>query len=137
LIASKEAAKVAEVSGYVGYEARGTPDGFDTPGGAFRWGAGVGFPSRSPVRVTAELNGIVPSANSASITGTTVIGNDGSVPPATSDTENITRATVGITFQAPKGFFVGGGLSWNVPRQERLANRTDDDPFADYWDWQV
>ena len=36
--------------GYGGYEFRGKPDGFDTPGGAFRWGAGVGFPSRSPLR---------------------------------------------------------------------------------------
>jgi len=39
-IASKEAAKVVEVSGSAGYEFRGTPDGFDVPTSAFRWGAG-------------------------------------------------------------------------------------------------
>src|SRR6267378_2811819 len=58
-IASKEAAKVVEVSGYAGYEFRGTPDGFDVPTSAFRWGAGAAFPSRSPLRVFTELNGFV------------------------------------------------------------------------------
>ena len=36
---------------------RGKPDGFDTAGGAFHWGTGIGFPSRNFLRVTAELNG--------------------------------------------------------------------------------
>ena len=47
LIVSKEAAKLVEVSGFGGYEFRGSPDGFDTPTGAFRWGTGVAFPSRN------------------------------------------------------------------------------------------
>jgi hypothetical protein len=59
LIVSKEAAKVVEVSGFAGYEFLGQPDNFDTPSGAFRWGAGVGFPSRNWLRVTGELNGYV------------------------------------------------------------------------------
>ena len=50
LIASKEAARVVEVSGFAGYEVRGNPDGFDLPTGAVRWGAGAAFPSRSPLR---------------------------------------------------------------------------------------
>ena len=29
------------------------------PGGAFRWGGGLGFPTRSPVRIYTELNGSV------------------------------------------------------------------------------
>src|SRR4051812_23815304 len=37
LIASKEAAKRVEVSGFGGYEFRGSPDGIDAPTGAFRW----------------------------------------------------------------------------------------------------
>ena len=41
--------------GYGGYEWRGSPDGFDTPGGAFRWGAGVGFPSRNSLRVDRRV----------------------------------------------------------------------------------
>ena len=137
-IASKEAAKTADVSGYAGYEFRGSPDGFDIPAGAFRWGVGAAFPSRSPVRITTELNGSLPSSDAATITNTTLVGVDGSRPPLTSNTENLARATVGITFQGPRGFFIGGGLSWNVPRRERDAfTRSSDDPFADYWDWQV
>ena len=69
-IVSKELTK-AEVSGYAGYEFRGSPDGFDLPGGAFRWGVGAGFPSRSPLRVTAELNGIANSSGTATYTPAT------------------------------------------------------------------
>ena len=43
-IVSKEASKLVEVSGFGGYEFRGSPDGFDTPTGAFRWGTGVALP---------------------------------------------------------------------------------------------
>jgi outer membrane protein OmpA-like peptidoglycan-associated protein len=142
-IISKEAARVAEVSGYAGFEVRGQPDGVSTSGGAFRWGAGVGVPSRSPIRFTGELTGIVPSGSTATLTTPIVgIGYDGerSVSPLVSDTEKLTRATAGITVQVPKGFFVGVGASWNVPRQTRLPGRTaadDNDPTADYWDFQV
>jgi outer membrane protein OmpA-like peptidoglycan-associated protein len=138
LIVSKEVSRLAEISGYAGYEFRGSPDGFSVPGSAFHWGAGAGFPSRSPVRVTTELNGLVNSSSTASMSGT-LRAVDGSVSPLVVNTENLTRATVAVTFQAPKGFFVGAGLSWNVPRQERLTGHADSDdfPFGDYWDWQV
>ena len=62
-VVSKEAAKLVEVSGYGGYEWRGSPDGFDIPGGAFRWGTGLTFPSRNFLRVVGELNGFVPSSD--------------------------------------------------------------------------
>jgi outer membrane protein OmpA-like peptidoglycan-associated protein len=140
VIASKEVSRFADVSSYVGWEFRGKPDGFDTPSGAFRWGAGVGFPSRGPLRVSGELNGVIPSSGTASISGVTpLMGIDGSVSSLVSNTENITRATGAITYQAPKGFFLGVGLSWNVPRQERLTGHADSDdyPFGDYWDWQL
>jgi outer membrane protein OmpA-like peptidoglycan-associated protein len=136
-VISSEVARLAELAGYAGYEHRGKPDGFETPSGAIRWGAGATFPSRSPVRGYAELNGYIPSADQATITTATLIGTDNSRPPAISDTENITRTTVGITAQLPKGFFAGVGLSWNLPRQSRVLSQAQDDPMADYWDWQV
>jgi peptidoglycan-associated lipoprotein len=89
------------------------------------------------VRISAELNGEIPKDSTMTITGAPLVGTDGSIAPFVSNTEKLTRATVAVTFQAPKGFFIGAGLSWNVPRQERLANFTNEDPFADYWDWQV
>jgi outer membrane protein OmpA-like peptidoglycan-associated protein len=136
-IVSKEVQRLAEISGYGGFEVRGSPDGFTIPGGAFRYGVGAGFPSRSPVRVSAELNGLANSSSTASTT-TTLRAVDGTVSPFLVNTENITRATVAVTFQAPKGFFLGAGLSWNLPRQERLTGHADADdyPFGDYWDWQ-
>ncbi len=136
-IASKEASKLVEVSGYAGYEFRGSPDGIDAPGGAFRWGAGAGFPSRSPLRVTAELNGLVPSASTLTITGAPIIGVDGSVSPLVSNVEKITRATAGINWQSASGFFIGGGVSWNVPMENRDAFTTDEGATGDFLDWQV
>ena len=133
----------AKVGADAGFEARGKPDGVDTASGAFRWGVGVGVPSRSPIRLIGELNGVAPSGSTATLTTPLIgIGYDGerSVSPLISETEKLTRATVGVTVQVPKGFFIGGGYSWTVPRQTRLAGRTagdDTDPLADYWDLQV
>src|SRR5437773_3773651 len=92
LIASKELARTVEWAGFGGYEFRGKPDGFDTPSGAFHWGTGVGFPSRNFIRVTAELNGSIPSQDTTTIlSGTSIVGTDGTVSPIISSTENLTR----------------------------------------------
>jgi peptidoglycan-associated lipoprotein len=54
-----------------------------------------------------------------------------------SSTENITRATLGVTVQSRKGFFVGAGVSWNVPTLARDTRFTDTgDLLGDYYDWQ-
>ena len=136
-IVSKEAHRTAEFSGYAGYEFRGSPTGFDIPTSAFQWGAGAQFPSRSPLRVFAEVNGYVPSSDNATITGATIVGVDGSRATLVSNTENLTRSTLGLTFQDRKGFFVGAGVSGNFPTRSRDVSRSSDDPTADYWDLQV
>jgi peptidoglycan-associated lipoprotein len=135
-IVSKEAAKLVEMSGYGGYEWRGTPDGFDTPGGAFRWGTGLTFPSRNVLRFVGELNGTLPSADTATTT-TALTGIDLSRSPLTSNTENITRATLGLTLQSKKGFFFGAGVSWNMPTLGRSGSFTDEPSVTgDYYDMQ-
>jgi outer membrane protein OmpA-like peptidoglycan-associated protein len=139
-IVSKDAAKKVELSAFAGVEGRGKPDGFDTPTSAFRWGAGLGVPSHSPVRLTAELNGFKVSSDTASITTAgTLVGVDGSLPPVAATTENLTRATFAVTFQAPKGFFAGVGASYSMPTLDRnpLHNADGSGPSGDYWDWQV
>jgi peptidoglycan-associated lipoprotein len=133
-VVSKEAAKLVEVSGYGGYEWRGSPDGFDVPGGAFRWGTGVTFPSRNFLRVVGELNGVAPSKDTAT-TSTALTGIDFSRSPLTSNTENITRATVGLTLQTKKGLFFGAGVSWNVPTRGRTFS-DETDVIGDYYDMQ-
>src|SRR6185295_11612909 len=67
-IGSKDIRKIVEAAAYAGYEFRGNPDGFDIPGGAFRWGGGLGFPTRSPVRINTEINGVIVSDDSATRT---------------------------------------------------------------------
>jgi outer membrane protein OmpA-like peptidoglycan-associated protein len=137
-IGSKDVAKVVEVAGYAGYEFRGSPSGFEIPGGAFRWGGGLGFPSRSPVRIQTELNGLVVSSDTATRTAS-LVGVDGTIAPFVAETVNLTRATAAITYQHAKGFFLGGGLSWNLPKEARDTAFSEDHekPFGDYWDWQV
>ena len=125
MIASKELRQRLEVSGYGGYEFRGSPDAFEIPGGAFRWGAGAGFPTRTPLRGVLEINGLLPSDDVATLTGAQLIAIDGSISPLVSATENITRMTAGATWQGRNGFFVGGGVSWNVPMQSRDGFSTD------------
>jgi peptidoglycan-associated lipoprotein len=145
-IVSSELQKMIELSGFAGYEWRGQPDGFDTPTGAFRWGAGGAFPSRSPLRGMLELNGYVPNKSVATIgtSGPTpliaspVVGTDGSVPPISSDIQNLTRLSATLTYQAKSGLFVGLGVSWSLPRQSRTGYGGEpSDPFSDYIDWQV
>ena len=135
-IVSKETQSLVEVAAFGGYQWRGKPDGFDTPGGAFEWGAGLTFPSRNYVRFFGEINGVVPSSDTTVILTPTLLSTGGvTLPP--SAIENLTRATIGITVQSKKGLFFGVGGSWNVPTKARDLKFTDDDQFGDYFDWQV
>jgi outer membrane protein OmpA-like peptidoglycan-associated protein len=136
-IASKELQQRLELSGYGGYEFRGSPDDIEIPGGAFRWGVGAGYPSRSQLRGIFELNGVLPSDGTATITGTRLVAVDGSLSPLISDTEKLTRANIGATWQNRNGFFVGGGIALNLPTKGRDDFGADSDPTGDFLDWQV
>jgi len=85
----------SSLAGYAGYEFRGKADIFaDAPKGAFHWGTGLGFPTRSPVRLTTELNGFVPSSDTATLTPAgliSLVGIDGTIRRA-SPTPKTSRA---------------------------------------------
>ena len=136
-IASKDVRQYLELSGYAGYEFRGSPDDIELPDSAFRWGVGAGFPSRSPLRGIFELTGTLPNADEVTLVPGTVVGNDGSVAPALSEVKSLTRANAGLTWQSRTGFFVGGGVAFNLPTKDRDDFRTDQDEFGDFVDWQV
>jgi outer membrane protein OmpA-like peptidoglycan-associated protein len=137
LIVSKEAAKRVEISGFGGYEFRGSPDNYDAPTGAFRWGTGIAFPSRNFLRLSAELNGDVLNKDTITYTGVQALCINCGLPPLVSNTYNLTRATLGLTFQSKKGFFAGAGVSWNVPTRARSGSFTDEpDVIGDYYDMQ-
>jgi outer membrane protein OmpA-like peptidoglycan-associated protein len=136
-IASKEASKLVDVSAYGGWEFRGQPDNFDAPSGAFRWGAGIAFPSRRPLRVTGEINGEVPNKDTLTFQGATIACVDCGVFPRVSDVQTMTRATLGLTVQSKSGFFAGVGASWNFPTTSRTsAFNPEGSVTADYIDWQ-
>ncbi len=120
-IASKEVNQRVELSGYGGFIFRGDPDTVDISDG-FRWGFGAGFPTRSGLKVTAELHGesqlddVVYSGVTAS---PLLIGEDGSLPPLVSDSDNQTHFTIGLTWVSKKGFFAGAGANWRFGMEGR------------------
>jgi outer membrane protein OmpA-like peptidoglycan-associated protein len=139
VVASRETTnRLFEYTGYLGYEFRGEPDGFEAPTGSFRWGAGVGVPARGPIRGVFELTGSRPNEDFLRLTDVGVITClDCGAPPLASEIDSLTRAHVGATVQLPNGFFVGGGLAWNVPAKDRDLFGATDDTFLDFADFQV
>src|SRR5262245_27250781 len=82
-IVSKEVNQRVEFSGYGGYIFRGSPDDVDISGG-FRYGFGVGMPSRKALRLTAEIHGEAYSDGTVTLSRS-LVGEDGSIAPATTD----------------------------------------------------
>ena len=123
LVLSKNAMERVELAGYGGFAVRGKTDA-TTQTNAFRWGVGAGFPSNSPLRLTTELHGELPFDDVMTVSSP-IIANDLSRAPSTSVLHGFTASTVGVTWQHRDGFFVGGGLSWTFPTENRDAFNTD------------
>ena len=134
LIVSKDLHGAAEISGYGGGVFRSSPSNVDLSNG-FRWGVGAGFPARGPIRLTTELNGEKPSTVVVTLSAP-LSGVDASRAPTTSVLNSFTAATVGLTFQAPRGFFAGVASTWSFPTKDRTDFRTDADNTGDFVDFQ-
>ena len=111
-IVSKEVNQRVEVSGYGGMIFRGSPDDVELSNG-FRYGFGVGLPSRKALRLTAELHGEMYMDDTVTLTRS-LIGEDGSIAPASTDVNSPFVATIGLTWQNAKGVFAGAGLNWRI-----------------------
>jgi outer membrane protein OmpA-like peptidoglycan-associated protein len=112
-------ARVAEFTATAGYIRRGDPDGFDLTDG-IRWGVGAAFFNRTPFTLTAELHG--EKYRSDVLTApANFVAEDGSVAPMISDVKSPVYAALGLTWQAPGGFFVGGGLNYSSAVKDRLV----------------
>ena len=143
LVISKDAWKKLELSGYAGAIVRGKADGVSESSG-LRWGGGAGFPSHSPVRVTGEINGEKPFDSTVTVSSP-IVASDNSIAPATSNLAALTAATLGVTFQMKSGFFIGAGMTWNMPTKNRNDFNTDTNkggscfsscPVGDFADYQ-
>ena len=126
-VVSKEINQRVELSGFGGMIFRGDPDDVELSNG-FRWGIGAGFPTRRSLRLTAELWGEAYFDDSVTYTGTTLVGDDGSVPPSVSKINSPANASIGLTWQGANGAFVGAGLNWriNLDGRGEFATFTDE-----------
>ena len=117
--------KAAEVSGYLGFITRGSPDGYSLTNGV-RWGFGAGFPTSRPYGLlfTAELFG--ENYTDKTITAPAgLIGADGSFVPVQTTLKNPVILNLGATWQHKNGFFVGGAASWNMNMNGRADAAVD------------
>src|SRR5689334_18474870 len=133
-VVSKDLHGAAEISGYAGGAFRSSPDTVDLSKG-FRWGVGAGFPSRGRVHLTTEFAG-EKAANDSVRLNAPLVAVDGSTAPTLSTLRSFSAATVGLTFQIPKGFFVGAASTWSFPTKDRTGFQTDSDPSGDFVDFQ-
>ncbi len=133
-IVSGEVARRAELSAFGGFIFRGSPDGVDLPNG-FRWGVGAGLPSRSPLRLIAELHGELRTDDVVTLTSP-LVAVDGSVAPTTSSVRNPIDGTIGLVWQHRSGVFADASLTFNLAH----APRSDvglSDKFGDRMGRQV
>ncbi len=101
------------------------------------WGIGAGFPSRAKLRVTTELHGEQRFSNTLTAAGPLVsLSGDGSLSPLVSDVANLTKATVGLTYQARNGFFVGYGVNYSWPTAN-VSTIPNSDANKNFWGQQV
>src|SRR5262249_46608101 len=133
-VLSKDIHGAAEISGYAGGAFRSSPDTVDLSKG-FRWGIGAGFPARGPVHLTTEFNREKAAHDTVTLLAP-LVATDGSKAPTISTLRSFSAATVGLTFQIPKGFFVGAASTWSLPTKDRAGFQTDSDPSGDFVDFQ-
>ena len=120
-IVSKEVNERVEFSGYGGFLFRGTPDEVEQTNG-FKWGLGVGMPSRKSLRLTAELYGEAYTKDSLA-TKTELTATDGSTLPAgfVETVKSPVDVNIGLTWQGAKGIFAGAAWTWRLNMDKREA----------------
>lgn len=124
-ILSKEVGQRADLSGYVGAAIRADADQTQQSNG-LRYGVGLGLPSRSGLRLTAELFGERYFDDQITLGGLTAF--DGSVGSGTWPIRSPLDAALGVTYVSRRGFFVGAGAVF------ALAHDPRSDFFPDFED---
>jgi hypothetical protein len=100
-----------ELAGFGGIAMRGDPVDISISDGV-RWGAGVGFPARRPVRATVEVHGESMFDDAVIAPAGTIVGADGSLSPGTSRIKDEVNAAVGLTWQHPSGMLLGAAVNY-------------------------
>ncbi len=134
-VLSKEVNERVEVSGFGGVIFRGDPDDAELSNG-LRWGFGIGTPSRRALRLTAELHGEKYFDDTVTLSRV-LIADDGSIAPLTSEIRSPANASIGLTWQARKGFFAGAGLNWRINHDGRNEFGSFEDETGDALGFQL
>jgi outer membrane protein OmpA-like peptidoglycan-associated protein len=134
-IVSKEVNERVEVSGFGGMIFRGKPDDVSISNG-FRYGFGVGLPTRRNLRLTAELHGEAYLDDSLEM-NRTLTAIDGSIAPALTNLDSPFNASVGLTWQSPKGVFAGAGLNYRLAMDGRSEFGSFEDETGDSLGFQL
>jgi outer membrane protein OmpA-like peptidoglycan-associated protein len=133
-ILSKEVGQRADLSGYVGVAVRADAEQTNQSNG-LRYGVGLGVPSRSGLRLTAELFGERYFDDEITAGGLTAF--DGTSPTGIFNLRSPLDGAIGLTFISPNGFFVGGGLVYALAHDGRDKFGPYDSETADRLSGQI
>ena len=120
LVVSKAAGNV-EIAGFGGFAFRSDPAGIDV-GNSIAWGFGVGAPLRGPVQVFGEVGGEAYLSDMVTLSEP-LLAMDGSMSPLMSELRSPLDVTVGLRWNGPAGFSIGGGLNWAARHTDRSRTR--------------
>jgi outer membrane protein OmpA-like peptidoglycan-associated protein len=115
-IVSKEINQKLDVSGFGGFKFRSSPDDYELSNG-FRYGFGVGYPSRSRLKVIGEATGEYYFDNTVNFTGTPNLDIGG--PPSSWDVDRPFELFLGAHYQTANGLYFGAGGLWNTNHIDR------------------
>ena len=135
LIASGEANDSVEVTAALGWIFRGDSDEFRVSD-ALKWGVGGAFPSRSPLRALVEVEGELVHDDDLLLLAP-LIAEDGSVAPLASPIDDPTNFKAGLVWQAPRGWFIHGGVNYSVGTGDRTVGGRNVEHSAVGWDLRV
>jgi outer membrane protein OmpA-like peptidoglycan-associated protein len=116
-IISKEANQRVDLSGYVGAAIRADAEQTNQSNG-LRYGFGLGFPTRSSLKITAEVFGEKYFDNSITISGLTAV-EDGSLVNGTYDLRSPLDVALGATYISQRGWFAGVGGTLALAHDKR------------------
>ena len=120
LIVSKAAGNV-EIAGFGGFAFRSDPAGIDVAN-SIAWGFGLGAPLRGPVQVFGEVGGEAYLSDMVTLSEP-LLAVDGSLSPLMSMLRSPLDVTVGLRWNGPAGFSIGGGLNWAARHSDRARTR--------------
>jgi len=135
LIASGEANDAVEVTAALGWIFRGDSDEFRVSD-ALKWGVGAAFPSRSPLRALVEVEGELVHDDELTLLAP-LIAEDGSVAPLVSPIDDPTNFKAGLVWQAPRGWFIHGGMNYSHGTGDRTVGGRNVEHNAVGWDLRV